>query len=145
VAESWPPESHPDDLVVRAGSTVKRDAYKAAAAGLTGVTAFGALAVTGTVAGTAAHEQALRDSARPAQPAAPPQVVLERRKHRTGVRPRVVHEASSAGSARPSTGGGLSGGSTATHQSSGSVPHSAPRPRPAAPAPAPAPAPSSGS
>lgn len=138
------------DLVVRPGSAVKRDVYKAATAGLTGITAFGALAVTGGVAGVAAHQKALEDAATPAQPAVTPQVVVKRRKHRTVIRTRIVHEASAAAVARPATGGSVSSGfSGSTHASGGSshssgsgggsATHSAPRPA------APAPAPSSGS
>ncbi len=132
------------DLVVRAGSTVKRDVYKATTAGVTGVTAFGALAVTGAIAGTAAHTQALKEQDQAAPPATPTSVVVEkRRKHRTVVQTRVVHEASTA-VARPATGGTVhyssssSSGSSGSHSSGGSggATHSAPKP---------APAPSSGS
>ena len=68
----WFRKADPDALVVRAGSPVKRDVYKAATAGFTGVTAFGALAVTGVVAGTAAHDNALQDAANAAVPPAAP-------------------------------------------------------------------------
>jgi uncharacterized membrane protein YgcG len=139
-----------DPLLVRTGSTRKRDAYKTATAGVTGITAFGALAVTGAVAGTAAHNQAEKqaDTAQPAAPAV--QVVTKRRKHRTVVRTRVVHAVSTAVS-RPATGGTVSsssygsssshssGGHTSGGSSGGSTTHSAPKPA------APAPAPSSGS
>ena len=149
---SWPWNRSPEQpLVSRAGSTVKRDVYKAAAAGVTGLTAFGALAVTGTVAGAAAHEKALQDAQKVVPPTPPaPQVVEKRRRHRTVVRTRVVHEASAPAVTRPATGGTVSAHtSTATHTSSGSTAtHATPRPAPApkpAPKPAPAPAPSSGS
>lgn len=136
---------HPP-LLVRTGSTRKRDAYKAATAGVTGITAFGALAVTGAVAGTAAHQQA-QDQADPVvQPPAPPvtQVIDKRRKHRTVVQTRVVRRASgstvastgSGGTVRSGSSSGSASGSAGSGQ--GSAP-SAPRP------PAPAPAPSSGS
>jgi len=140
-----------DPLLVRKGSTRKRDAYKTATAGVTGITAFGALAVTGAVAGTAAHNQAEKqaDNAQPAAPAV--QVVSKRRKHRTVVRTRVVHAVSTAVS-RPASGGTVSsssysssGSHSSTNHSSGgssgggSATHSAPKPA------APAPAPSSGS
>jgi len=133
-----------DPLIVRTGSTRKRDVYKAATAGVTGITAFGALAVTGAVAGTAAHQQAVRDAdkAQPTPPAT--QVVTKRRPHRTIIRTRVVHAVSGSSAAQPGSGGTVSSSSSGSGQSSsggsgsGSG-HSAPKP------PAPAPAPSSGS
>jgi hypothetical protein len=134
-----------DPLRVRKGSARKRDAYKTATAGVTGLTAFGALAVTGAVAGTAAHQQAekQRDTVQPQTPAV--QVVTKRRKHRTVVRTQVVHAVSTSVS-RPASGGtvtGSSSGSSTSHSSGGSSggssTHSAPKPA------APAPAPSSGS
>jgi hypothetical protein len=145
-----------DPLRVVAGSPRKRDFYKVATAGFTGVTAFGALTVTGAVAGAAAHQKALDDAAKPVQPPAPPvaQVVTRKRPHHTVVRTKVVH-AVSVGVARPSSGGVVrSSTSSSSHSSSGggaTVTHSAPAPKPAAPKPAapkpaaPAPAPSSGS
>ena len=125
-------------LSVRAGSTAKRDAYKVATAGLTGLTAFGALAVTGAVAGAAAHQKAVDDAARGAEAQAPlpAPVVEKRRRHRTVVRTKVVHEVSAANIARPGTGGTVS--STTSHTST--VTHAAPAAKPA-PAPRPAPAP----
>jgi hypothetical protein len=156
VPTSWPwNRSSEQPLVSRTGSTVKRDVYKAAAAGVTGLTAFGALAVTGTVAGAAAHEKALQDAQKVVPPAPPaaPQVVEKRRRHHTVVRTRVVHEASAPTVARPATGGTVST-STSTHSSGSTVTHAAPKPAPKpapapapkpAPKPAPAPAPSSGS
>lgn len=157
----WSRKADPDLLVVRPGSTVKRDIFKAATVGATGFTAFGALAVTGAVAGTAAHQKALEDAAKPAPPAAAPAatapVVQKRRAHRTVVRTKVVHAASTVGVARPTTGGTVvshSAPSTTSHSSSSSgsstTTHSAPKPAPApqpapAPKPKPAPAPSSGS
>lgn len=136
-------------LLVRTGSARKRDAYKAATAGVTGITAFGALAVTGAVAGTAAHQQA-QDQADPVvQPPVPPatQVVEKRRKHRTIVKTRVVHQASSGTVTRTGSGGtvrsGSSGGSSGSGSSSGG---SGQGPGPSTPQPPPpAPAPSSGS
>jgi hypothetical protein len=134
-------------LTIRPGSTVKRDVYKAATAGVTGVTAFGALAVTGAVAGTAAHDQAAKDKevAPPALPAV--QVVTQRRKHRTVVRTRVVHAVSTGGVASTGSGGVVRASSSGSSHSSGggsTATHSAPQP--AAPKPAaPKPAPSSGS
>lgn len=137
-----------DPLLVVSGSTRKRDVYKVATAGLTGVTAFGALAVTGVVAGAAAHQRAEEDAAKAVPPPAAPvaQVVTKKRPHHTVVRTRIVH-ATSVGVARPSTGGVVrTPSSSSSHSSSGSsggssgsTAHSAPRP------PAPAPAPSSGS
>lgn len=133
-----------DPLIVRTGSTRKRDVYKVATAGVTGITAFGALAVTGAVAGTAAHQQAVRDAdkAQPAPPAT--QVVTKRRPHRTIVRTRVVHAVSGSSAAQPGSGGTVSSSSSGSGQSSSGSSgsgsgHSAPKP------PAPAPAPSSGS
>lgn len=132
-------------LVARTGSTRKRDAYKAATAGVTGITAFGALAVTGAVAGTAAHQQAQDEPEAALQPPVPPatQVVEKRRKHRTVVRTRVVHEASGSTVTRTGSGGtvrsGGSGGSGSSGSSGGSSGGSGPS------APPPAPAPSSGS
>jgi len=136
-----------DPLLVHAGSARKRDAYKVATAGLTGITAFGALAVTGVVAGTAAHDKAVQDateSVRPPAQAAP--VVAKRRKHRTIVRTTVVHAVSGTGVTSTGTGGTVrspatSGSGTVSH--SAPATHAAPAPKPAAPAPAPAP--SSGS
>jgi hypothetical protein len=154
---SWPWNRSPEQpLLSRAGSTVKRDVYKAAAAGVTGLTAFGALAVTGTVAGAAAHEKALQDAQKavPPAPAPAPQVVEKRRRHRTVVHTRVVHEASAPAVTRPATGGTVtthtSTAGTPSHSSGSTVTHAAPKPAPApapkpAPKPAPAPAPSSGS
>lgn len=145
----WSRPRH-EPLAVHSGSAVKRDVYKVATAGLTGVTAFGALAVTGVVAGTAAREKALQDAQqKTAQPAAPAtQVVTKRRKHRTVVRTRVVHAASTGAAStgtggtisRPSSGGGTSSGG---HSSGGggTTTHSSPKPA----APNPPPAPSSGS
>ena len=150
----WFRKADPDALVVRAGSPVKRDVYKAATAGFTGVTAFGALAVTGVVAGTAAHDKALQDAAKaatpPAAPVTTPQAAAKRRPHRTVVRTRVVHAASTAVT-RPATGGTVTSHTTSatSHTSTSTVTHhSAPAPAPAPapkPKPAPAPAPSSGS
>ena len=125
-------------LEVRPGSTAKRDAYKAATAGLTGLTAFGALAVTGAVAGAAAHQKSIEDAVRAAaQPPVPaPSAVAQRRPHRTVVRTRVVHEVSTPTVTRPSTGGTVS--TTSSHPTT--VTHAAPAPK-AAPAPAPKTAP----
>lgn len=128
-------------LTVHPGSTVKRDVYKAATAGLTGVAAFGALAVTGAVAGTAAHDQAPTDEQAAPQPA---QVVTKRRKHRTVVRTRVVHAVSSGGVSSAGSGGvvrstspgGSAGGSSGGGSGGGSAATQSP-PKPAAPAPAP--------
>lgn len=133
------------DLAVKPGSALKRDVYKAATAGLTGVTAFGALAVTGAVAGTAAHAKALDDAGKVAPPAAAtPEVVTKRRAHRTVVRTRIVHAASSGAVASPGTGGTVSSSST-SHSSGHTSTYSAPKPAAPKPAPKPAPAPSSGS
>lgn len=153
MAQFWSRKADQRTLVVTSGSTVKRDVYKAATAGLTGMTAFGALAVTGAVAGSAAHQKALDDASNAAQPAAPttPQVVTERRPHRTVVRTRVVHAASGGTVARPGSGGAVSshassGGSSShasTSHSGGSTTTTHTAPKPAAPAPPPAP--SSGS
>jgi hypothetical protein len=135
-------------LTVRPGSTLKRDVYKAATAGVTGVTAFGALAVTGAVAGTAAHDQAAKKQ-EVAPPAPATQVVSKRRKHRTVVRTRVVHAVSYAGAASSGSGGivrSSSSGSTSHSSGGGSTAtHSAPKPAPAPKPAAPKPAPSSGS
>lgn len=152
---SWiRPGSRRSPLLVRTGSTRKRDAYKAATAGVTGITAFGALAVTGAVAGAAAHQQA-QDQAEPVvQPPVPPttQVVEKRRKHRTVVQTRVVHQASGGTVTRTGSGGtvrsgssgssGSSGGSGGSGGSSGGGQGSTPS---TPQAPPPAPAPSSGS
>ena len=146
-------------LAPRTGSPVKRDVHKAATAGVTGLTAFGALAVTGAVAGVAAHDKAVQDAQKVVPPAAPaPQVVEKRRPHRTVVRTRVVHQASAPAVVRPATGGTVSAAapthvsstSTVTHAAPKPAPRPAPKPAPApapkpAPKPAPAPAPSSGS
>jgi len=134
-------------LPIRRGSAVKRDVYKAATAGFTGFTAFGALAVTGAVAGVAAHQQALdqarKDAVRPPVTPAPAQVVTKRRKHRKVIRTQVVHAVSTVGVASTGSGGTITRSSTSsvTHHYT-STSHSAPKP---APKPAPAPAPSSGS
>jgi hypothetical protein len=159
VPKRWFRKADPDALVVRAGSPVKRDVYKAATAGVTGITAFGALAVTGAVAGTAAHDKALQDAAKaaatppPAAPTTAAQAAPKRRPHRTIVHTKVVHAASTPTVTRPATGGTVTShatSSTTTHTST--VTHAAPKPAPApapapkpAPKPAPAPAPSSGS
>jgi len=139
VAKRWSRKAPEQPLDVRRGSTVKRDAYKAATAGLTGVTAFAALAVTGAVAGAAAHQKAAQDAAK-ARPTPPPagQAVAKRRVHRTVVRTRVVHVVSSGGVARPTTGGTLTTPRTSTHTSSSAGSSTTPTaPKPAAPAPAP--------
>jgi len=134
-------------LEVRPGSTAKRDAYKVATAGLTGLTAFGALAVTGAVAGAAAHQKSIEDAARAAaQPPVPaPSAVAQRRPHHTVVRTRVVHEVSTPTVARPGTGGTVAASSshtTVTQAVPKAAPQAAPRPAPRpAPKPAPAPAP----
>jgi hypothetical protein len=135
-------------LTIRPGSTVKRDVFKAATAGATGVTAFGALAVTGAVAGTAAHDQAAKEKVAPPAPPAV-QVVTKRRKHRTVVRTRVLHAVSASSVTSTGSGGYVrprSSGGSSTHSSGGgsTATHSAPRPAPK-PAPKPKPAPSSGS
>jgi len=135
-----------DPLIVRTGSARKRDVYKVATAGVTGITAFGALAVTGAVAGTAAHQQAVRDAdkAQPAPPAT--QVVTKRRPHRTIVRTRVVHAVSGSSAAQPGSGGTVSSsGSGSGHSSSGGSGSGSGTSSPKPAAPAPAPAPSSGS
>ena len=135
-----------DPLLVHAGSARKRDVYKVATAGLTGITAFGALAVTGAVAGTAARDKAVQDATRNVQPPAQAAPVAKRRKHRTIVRTNVVHAVSGTGVTRTGAGGTVrsqttSGSSTVSH--SAPATHAAPAPKPAAPASAPAP--SSGS
>lgn len=142
----------PPELRVRPGSPLKRDAYKLATAGLTGITAFGALAVTGAVAGAAAHQKAEDDAARAVQPPAPAtQVVTKRRPHRTVVRTRIVHQASASTVTGPGTGGTVRASTpvSSTHSSgSSSAPKMAapkPAPKPAPKHAAPAPAPSSGS
>lgn len=141
------PDAAENPLVVRPGSTLKRDVYRAATAGVTGVTAFGALAVTGVVAGAAAHQQKVDEAAKAAQPAPATQVAPQRRKHRTIVKTRVVHIVSRPGVTQTGSGGTIrssgSSGSGTTSHSSGDGAQSAPKP--AAPKPAPAPAPSSGS
>jgi hypothetical protein len=135
-------------LEVTSGSTLRRDVYKAVTAGFTGITAFGALAVTGAVAGTAAHQKAAGDAAGPPPTTPPAPTVTKRRPHRTIVRTEIVHVVSGNGVARASTGGTVSSsGAAGSASHSSTAGHSASAPRPAAaPAPKPAPAaPSSGS
>ena len=155
--KTWPFTSRSKDpLQVKPGSTLRRDVYKAATAGFTGVTAFGALAVTGAVAGTAAHDKAVQDAAREAaaraQAAPSPQaapVVTLRRAHRTVVHTKVLHEVSASGVTRPTTGGTVTRRPSSSTVTRTTVTHTAPRPV-AKPAPKSAPksstpAPSSGS
>lgn len=110
-------------LSVRPGSTLRRDVYKTIVAAVTGLTAFGALAVTGAVAGTAAHDQALkqREQGAPQNATSPQTVLAERRTHETIVSTRVVREVSGTSVTRTGAGGIIRSGS-----SSGSIPTPAP-------------------
>lgn len=128
-------------LTVHAGSTRKRDTYKAAAAGLTGVTAFGALTVTGAVAGAVAHEAAVKKHHE--VQASTIQAVPRRRAYRTVVRTRIVHMVSTSGVGAPGSGGLVStwSGNAGSGNSNGSAAAYTPRQAPAAPRPAPPPAP----
>lgn len=87
-------------------STSKRDFYKVATAGITGVAAFGTLTATGAFAGMAAGEHAAKLQAATPAPTQPV-VVAQPRPHRTEVHTRIVHAASTGAVVAPAPGGAI--------------------------------------